>query len=134
MYSFPQCLSFFSVFALLAIKFSFFWLFALSFLIFLAPLPAVFRVWFEKRGYAMGIAISMWKYGDISYNMVLFLKKVFTGSHYYFMAKDDRWVDGYIERVVELSAYDNNGLKETLFDWSPAFRIVHRILTGIEFD
>lgn len=62
-------------------------------LIFLAPLPAYWRMKAEMRGYAMNLAINYWRYGAIREDTKKWLVETFTGKWYYFMwpfAKDVR--------------------------------------------
>tara|TARA_R100000008_G_C3586673_1_gene172979 strand:- start:2006 stop:2653 length:648 start_codon:yes stop_codon:yes gene_type:complete len=76
-YLFPQWLSLFALTALIVGP----W--ALLFLLFLAPLPAPFRTFWEIRGYAMTDAVLFSQYRQFS--DLEFLEKQFTGSSYYFM-------------------------------------------------
>ena len=76
-YIFPQWLALFALTSFMVGP----W--ALVFLLFLAPLPAPFRAFWELRGYAMTDAVmfsSTGRFVDLS-----FLENQFTGSGYYFM-------------------------------------------------
>lgn len=76
-YLFPQCMS---IFALMGF---FVGPIALIFLLFLLPLPAPFRTFWELRGYAMTDAVLFKKYNQFADDD--FLTKQFTTSKYYFM-------------------------------------------------
>ena len=51
LYMFPQCLAAFSLLAILAVT-NTTWLYCLLFLVFLSPLPAPFRTYYEAQGYS----------------------------------------------------------------------------------
>ncbi len=76
-YLFPQCMA---LFALLSV---FVGPSALLFLLFLLPLPAPFRTFWELRGYAMTDAVLYAKHQQFADED--FLMKQFTTSNYYYM-------------------------------------------------
>jgi len=84
-YLMPQLLAYFAVFALLAISVTNYTLFFLLALIFLAPLPAYFRMIWEVRGNACGIATDVWTRGSVSDSNYEARASRFTGPDYYFM-------------------------------------------------
>jgi len=97
-YLFPQWLSIFSLFAIFVGPV------ALIFLIFLAPLPAPFRAFWEMRGYAMTDAVhyrSTGKFVDMNW-----LIKQFTTSKYYFMWPFQKSLVDEIKRNREMIKYD----------------------------
>jgi hypothetical protein len=54
----------------------------------LLPMSSPWRAKLEYRGYAMGIAISYWKYGSTSDEYLKRRVPTFTGPDYYFMDRD----------------------------------------------
>jgi hypothetical protein len=93
-YLFPQCLSLLSILAV----FGFFWtpmLFNLLFLLFLAPIPAVWRKKFELEAYTITCLMwySIFKVSGYDENKIIqkmnaeidFIDKTFTGPSYFFM-------------------------------------------------
>jgi len=76
----------------------------------LAPWPSPWRAGYEYRGYAMGIAISVWQYGDYRDTTLLRRAKTFTGFQYYRMAAREHVV---IERLyaIRQSAKDGSILQ-----------------------
>jgi hypothetical protein len=93
-YLFPQWLSLFSLTAF-AVGPS-----ALVFLVFLAPLPAPFRAFWELRGYAMTDAATWHTSGK--FVNIDWLVKQFTSSSYYFMWPFDTHVKKQITESREL--------------------------------
>lgn len=85
LYLFPQIL------ALLALPLFFInWKIALLFLLFLLPIPAYFRAYFEKRGYLISLYVSNKLSKKLSFNINLDNEKEetiksFKNSDYYFM-------------------------------------------------
>lgn len=86
-YLYPQCLALLSLLALLAIPLSLYWLTTLGFLLFLAPLEAPGRSWFEGRGYAMNLAVAVWRGRKVDH-IATRLVQHFTGPDYYYMDRD----------------------------------------------
>jgi hypothetical protein len=58
----------------------------------LIPMSSPWRAKWEYRGYAMGIAISYWKYGSTDDRYLERRVPTFTGPDYYFMDKDAKRV------------------------------------------
>ena len=89
LYLFPQILAPLCLLSLLAIWFSNWWLLCLLALGLLCPIPAPVRVYIEKRGYLMTLAIAQWleKTGfEVTIDFILpHVIKQFTGNGYYFM-------------------------------------------------
>jgi hypothetical protein len=65
--------------------YSLWFLFFLTALLFLAPLPSYGRKKWEMRGYAMSMACNLWKHGSLKSEAVDWIQRCFTGSSYYFM-------------------------------------------------
>ena len=84
-YIMPHWLVLCASLAVFAIWFSNWWLIALAALLFGCPIPAVWRMNWELRGYTMSMAIDAWKYGSIQPSTVDWISKQFTGPDYYFM-------------------------------------------------
>lgn len=135
LYAMPQLLSILSVLALMAFFFGAWWLMALLALVFLAPIPALGRMGLEQRGYAMGLAINIWRHGTIRQEKRDYLHDVFEGSAYYWMwpyKKDiDEWIDK-TERLVR--NVDKIKPDATIFEESVAYLDVYELLTGISFE
>jgi hypothetical protein len=55
-------------------------------IVFLAPWPSPGRVWAEKRGYAMTLAVNLWVTGGVLVIQREFIIRYFTGSSYYYMS------------------------------------------------
>jgi len=101
LYLFPQILAPLCLLSLLAIWFSSWWLLSLLALGLLSPIPAPGRVYIEKRGYLMTLAIAQWLNRDI---LPLVIKQ-FTGNGYYFMGAGSgkaltRW---FKDKLVDIS-------------------------------
>jgi len=78
-YLFPQILV---LLALLSF-FSVWWLTALAFL---APIPAFFRMLIERQGYLMTLCVIWWAFGkEAAYEEIPYIVKQFTGPAYFFM-------------------------------------------------
>ncbi len=85
-YLLPQVLGLLSLLALLAIWFSNYWLLALVAVVFLAPIPAYFRMLIERQGYLMSLCVARWTFGlDTAERQLDFILKQFEGPAYYFM-------------------------------------------------
>lgn len=85
-YLFPQVLSLLSFLAILAIA-NKYWLVCLFFFLFLTPLPAYGRVYFEARAYAMSMFFSK-VFSEDTYNPLMDLDRYvnqFVGSGYFYM-------------------------------------------------
>jgi hypothetical protein len=89
MYLFPQILAVFALGALGAIWGSNHWLWFLTSLLFLAPLPAPGRMYIERRGYTMNLAVNYWLYAEhrnwVQNPTIVGVVGHFTGPDYYFM-------------------------------------------------
>jgi len=68
----------------------------------LAPWPARWRAEYEYRGYAMGIAISCWKYGTYSDDMIARRVQTFAGFEYYRMDPNKKAVRVRLEQIREI--------------------------------
>ena len=84
-YMLPQLLSVFSLGAILSIWFGLWFLFFLVCFVFLCPIPAYFRMKWELRGYAVNIAIRIWKHGKLSEPVRAHILEQFVGFGYYKM-------------------------------------------------
>lgn len=88
LYLFPQCLFLLSLLSLGAIWGSMHWLWWLSCLAFLAPIPSPGRAWIEARAYSISLTVFEWCYGTkggMSFeNMLPEITGHFTGPGYYF--------------------------------------------------
>jgi len=135
LYVFPQFLSMFSLLAILSFFFGMWWLLSLVALLALLPWPAVGRTSIEMRGYAMNIAINIWRHGHLSANTKKWLTETFTGSNYYYMWPYEDAVRLMIEDEEALvynvdSTMDAN----SILQHSDAYQDVYELLTGIEYD
>lgn len=118
-YFFPQWLAVFSLFAVLAVISPWF-LLCLGFLLFLAPIPAIFRKNLELKGYGMSIAVRKWRGETNMENRLDYYADHFTGPAYYFM-----WpFRSYIKQKLREYVYTDECLK----DRNPAYQIVHSII------
>ena len=84
LYLFPQILALFSFMALFAIWFSNWWLISLLCLVFLAPIPAYFRMRKELEGYMVNVYIAHLE-GYLTDVYITSLTRHFLTSFYYFM-------------------------------------------------
>jgi len=104
----------YSLFALLAIFASNWWLLSLLFLL---PIPSPGRMWLELRGYTMTMAVAHWYGYTVVPNHYI---KYFTKSGYYWMFPSDRIMEWLLWREFE-KIRDNNlsplqqEVKEVLF-------------------
>jgi len=95
LYLFPQSLVVFSLFALLAIPFSLWWLLCLLFLLFLAPIPAPFRYMKELEAYRVKLIFFEYVWNSNEEMMKLaknHVVKHMTGSDYYFCWPFPNWI------------------------------------------
>jgi len=72
----------------------------------LIPFRSPWRAHWEYRGYSMGIAISYWKYGEVSDEYLKRRVSTFTGPYYYFM---DRNPDRVMDRLRAIRASVEDG-------------------------
>ena len=137
-YLLPQAQAFLALAGFAAVVYSNWWLFALVALGFLAPLPAFGRAQLELRGYAMSMAINIWRHGSIRDDTRDWIVGHFTHWSYYKMWPFEQTVRGWIANAEELVfGIDRIGIDPdvtSLFDQSEAFGDVYTLLTGIEFD
>jgi len=70
-------------------------------LVLLAPWPAPWRTYWEKRGYATSLAIQTWAEGSIQQVSRDFIKVCFVGPGYYFMSWSGRSIDRWMDRTME---------------------------------
>jgi hypothetical protein len=85
-YLLPQILAPLALLSLLAIWFSNAWLWSLTALAFLAPVPALFRMRIERQGYLMSLCVVWWTFGEeMAHSQIPHCLKQFTGPAYYFM-------------------------------------------------
>jgi len=136
-YAFPQFVFMLSLLALLSIWFSFGWLFSLLSLLFLLPIPAVFRAAIEMRGYSMNIAINIWRHGSLREDTREWITEAFTGWPYYKMWPFPSVIRGWIADT-ERRVYNIDAVKidpeDVIINDSEAFVDVYALVTGIEFD
>lgn len=85
LYTFPQCIAFFAILSLLAIWFSYAWLYALLSLVVLLPIPSPWRTMWELEGYAQTMLVYYEDTGQIPSSLIDNISKNFTGPSYYFM-------------------------------------------------
>jgi len=135
LYASPQVFVVFVVLALLAFFFSNWWLIALSLLLCALPWPSPGRALLEMRGYAMNLAINIWRHGSLLPETKDWITEMFMGWSYYKMypfpksvrESIDRY-ERYIYRVDTVRPADGT----IIFDYSEAFVDVYELLTGIE--
>lgn len=85
-YLFPQVLAVGALLSVLAIWFSNAWLWSLTLLALLAPLPAPGRMWIERRGYLASLACYNWLYSEaMAFSAINVVVKQFTSKNYFFM-------------------------------------------------
>lgn len=134
-YALPQLLGMFSFLAILAIPFSLWWLTAFVAMVFFTPMPAFFRAEFEKRGYSMNIAISIWRHGSLNDETREWLGEVFSEWVYYRMWPDKdnirEWIGQVEKETYAINSVDND---KTILGLSVAFKDVYQMITGIDFD
>ena len=99
-YLFPQVLGLFSIFALLAIWFSNFWLLSLVFLGALAPWPAPFRAMWELEGYTQSLLAEFEATNRIRQDRVDWVVKQFVTSAYYFMSWSRAGVEAEVKSII----------------------------------
>jgi len=120
-YFVPQLLALGSLLAVLAVWFSNYWLWALTCLVFLAPLPAPGRMLIERRGYLMSLAVEYWM-GAADPMKNGWPVSAFVTAGYYFMwpfkKSLDRWFREELKKIQD-------GHRPT-----PVFEEVHSFLLG----
>jgi hypothetical protein len=119
-YVVPQVLAVGALLSLLAIWFSNWWLLSLLCLIFLAPIPAPFRMIIERRGYLMSLACAWWMHKNDTIEEKYWPVATFASSDYYFMWPFRKhlvkWFRSGLEQI-------KNGNYPT-----PVFKVVHEFL------
>jgi hypothetical protein len=137
LYASPQFFVVFMLLAVLSIWFSNWWLMALASLVFVAPWPAWGRAVLEMRGYAMGMAINIWRHGDLKKATEEWIVEHFTGWDYYrmwpFSGDVNEWIEEYKGYISNIDCVGERG-GDTIFDQSDAYLDVYELLTGIDVD
>jgi hypothetical protein len=100
-YIMPHWVVLLSLFALLSIWFSNWWLMSLVALVCALPLPAYWRMKWEYRGYTMSMAVNAWKHGDVKDSTIDRLVSHFTSGEYYFMWPFKRAMKRRLEGAVQ---------------------------------
>jgi len=70
-------------------------------LLFLGPWPSPWRVYWEKRGYAMNMAVSYWILGTIPAGLISSIKSQFLGWQYYRMSWSEKEIEHWISTTSE---------------------------------
>jgi hypothetical protein len=133
LYATPQIFALLSLFSILALFFSNWFLLFLVALLFALPIPSIGRAQIEIRGYAMNIAINMWRYGSVTAETINSIADEFAGWSYYRMwdRKDVmKWIDEYIVLIRNIDSIKRDD--ETILEASDAYADVYELLTGIE--
>jgi len=120
-YLLPAVLAPLALGALAAIWASNWFLMFLVALVFLLPLPAYWRMWWELRGYSMSMAMYAWRDGSIPADTKTWMAERFTGPAYYFMWPFKR---GIMRRLAASEKAIHNG---DILKWGPIYAQVHRI-------
>jgi len=115
-YLLPQILGVFALLSLFAIWFSKLWLLSLLALLFVAPIPAYFRSYWELRGYTMSLAFPYWQTGYLA-PVTNYLNR-FTDSGYYFMWPFKKNMTNRLQKMVD-KIKDGSILRDE------PYRIVH---------
>lgn len=109
-YGFPQTLAPLALLSLGAVWGSSWFLLNLLWLVFLAPIPAYFRMKEELEAYAMSMACNYWRYGSITNAQRVWIAEHFMSSDYYYMWPFEgdihERVDAVSQKVI-LGDYDN---------------------------
>ena len=120
-YLLPQILAPLALLSLLAIWFSNAWLWSLTALAFLAPIPAYFRMRIERRGYLMTLCVIWWTFGEeMARNRVPHCIKQFTSPNYYFMWPFKRHLEKWFEQELQEKARHpskHNAIYILVFDY-----------------
>ena len=130
-YLLPQILAPLALLSLLAIWFSNAWLWSLAALALLAPIPALFRMRIERRGYLMTLCVIYWTFGEeMARGNIPHCVKQFTSPNYYFMwpfkRRLEKWFDKELtEKGKHPSKY--NALFVLVFDYISSH---HTLLKG----
>jgi len=135
LYLFPQVLSLFSLLSLLSLFYSNLWLLSLFSFVFLLPLNSASRLALELRGYAMTLAVDIWRHGVASESLKAHIRNVCCGRQYYRMCDDRYRIDrilGDIEKSILNIDIIGVPVSDTIFASSDAYQDVYFVLTGIE--
>lgn len=121
----PQIFALASLGALLAIWFDVRWLWCLTSIALIAPLPAYGRYWAERRGYLISLLGYTWLFGDnyVKEHVLPNVLDQFTSSNYYFMwpfrGSVERWLTTNLhkykdapEKLGPIPLFLKNFLKE----------------------
>lgn len=111
-----------SIFALLSIWFGPWFLLFLVALLFFAPWPSPWRIKWETRGYAIGMAVNYWKHGAIKESTKDWIVEVLTGSVYYFPAWSKRRLCRRLDKAAE--AIESG----EVLKWNKAFPLILKIM------
>lgn len=124
-YALPQVGFVLALPALLAIWFSPWFLWFLTALLCLLPIPSYGRMVLEARGYTMSMAVNYWRHGRVSERTRIWIAQQFTGAGYYFMWPFEHNMAVRLDNAV----YQLE--KGTVFDWPDAgpYRWVHQLIT-----
>lgn len=89
------------------------WYYLLS-LVFLAPLPAPFRMRSEAKAYAMTMAIEYWMTGQVTAFHKNYILRNFSGPNYYYMwpfrAHAAKVLDEYMAQVISRRAFSRSSM------------------------
>lgn len=100
-YLLPQILAPLALLSLLAIWFSNAWLWSLTALVLLAPIPAMFRMLIERRGYLMTLCVTWWTFGEeMARAHIDRCVSQFTSSNYYFMWPFRKHLKNWFDREL----------------------------------
>jgi hypothetical protein len=117
----PQILALVSLLSLLAIWFSPSWLWCLSALVLLAPIPSVGRMLIERQGYLMSLCVTWWTQGeDVARKQIDWRIQQFTGRPYYFMWPFKKHLHKWFEKeLAEKAKHPSryNALYVIVFDF-----------------
>lgn len=123
LYLFPQVLSLVGLAGLAGLWYTpLYWLLAL--LLLAAPLPAPWRVRYERRAYTMSMAVQLWRYGYMPASLKEGVAAKFYGSAYYWMlpTRDGATdlVNAAVQGIPALLAEEGRSNR--------AYRVVHAII------
>ena len=123
-YMFPQVLGvIFPFFALFAIWFTNLWLISLASIIFVAlPIPSPWRAKWEYRGFAMSMAVCIWRGQFNIESKKSWIAERFTGSSYFYMWPFKKSVKRRLNEI------ENRIHDSTIMDRSEVYRDVFKIV------
>lgn len=120
-YILPQLMALTALGAFAAIWLGILWLFFLSGLLFLLPLPAYFRMKWEMRGYGMNFAVNIWRHGKLQEYTKEWVLEHFIGPSYYFMWPFKK---GVLKRFEQWEQDIHNGDVMKIRGFPEVYRIV----------